>query len=162
MHYEFQMVPETVSPCPVIVSTFRLSQDPELRKRNIPALQSPLDGDDQVNGSLGIENPTSKADNKSQQKQETGELVLPEAAEQPKDSLPVPGTWSPLLTSVCLCTALALSAYACYRAYFHWCLSFPFFFFVCLFVTPCSLHQCCKVDLAGQSACFDSGTEWTF
>lgn len=39
--------------------------------------------------------------------------------QQPKENSPVPGTWSPLLTKVCLCTALALSAFACYRAYFH-------------------------------------------
>lgn len=90
-----------------------------LRQRNVAALQPPPDGAYEVDGPLGIENPTSKAKNKSQQEQETGELELPEAAEQPKDSLPVPGTWSPLLTNVCLCTALVLGAYACYRAYFH-------------------------------------------
>ncbi len=42
------------------------------------------------------------------------------------------GTWSPLLTSVFMCTVLAAGAYACYRTYFHWCLLFP----ICLFLYP--------------------------
>lgn len=29
------------------------------------------------------------------------------------------GAWSPLLTSVFMCTVLAVGAYACYRTYFH-------------------------------------------
>lgn len=29
------------------------------------------------------------------------------------------GAWSPLLTSVFMCTVLAAGAYACYRTYFH-------------------------------------------
>lgn len=86
---------------------------------------------------MGIQDHTSKAPTKSQQQHEAEEAEehespeSPGAAEQPKESCPVPGTWSPLLANVCLCTALALSAYVCYRAYFHWCLSF-----LLLFVPP--------------------------
>uniref|UniRef100_A0A671U658 Tyrosine-protein phosphatase non-receptor type n=1 Tax=Sparus aurata TaxID=8175 RepID=A0A671U658_SPAAU len=74
------------------------SQESELRKRNVAAPQAPT---------------------KSQQQHETEEQETPEAAVQQKENSPVPGTWAPLLTNVCLCTALALSAYVCYRAYFH-------------------------------------------
>ncbi|KAK0153622.1 Tyrosine-protein phosphatase non-receptor type 1 [Merluccius polli] len=30
-----------------------------------------------------------------------------------------PGSWSPVVVNVCLCTAFALSAYVCYRACYH-------------------------------------------
>ncbi|KAF1390121.1 hypothetical protein PFLUV_G00054820 [Perca fluviatilis] len=89
------------------------SQESALRKRNIAAPQPPPAGAEQLDDHMGIVDHTSKAPTKSQQ-QETEE-----AAEKPKESPPVPGTWSPLLTNVCLCTALALSAYVCYRACFH-------------------------------------------
>ncbi|XP_053173700.1 tyrosine-protein phosphatase non-receptor type 1-like [Scomber japonicus] len=101
------------------------SQEPNLRKRPIAVPQPPSDSDDQLDGHLGIQDCTSKAPTKSQQQHETEEHEspespeLPEAAEQPKENSPVPGTWSPLLANVCLGTALALSAYVCYRAYFH-------------------------------------------
>ncbi|XP_066558834.1 tyrosine-protein phosphatase non-receptor type 1 [Amia ocellicauda] len=42
-----------------------------------------------------------------------GAAVLEEDAEGPL------GAWKPLLANVCLCTALALGAYICYRACFH-------------------------------------------
>ncbi len=112
--------------------SFRSSQESELRKRNIAAPQPPPDSDDQLDGHMGTQDHTSKAPTKSQQPHETEEQELPEAVEQPKGSPPVPGTWSPLLVNTCLCTALALSAYVCYRAYFHWCLSLRL-----LFVPPC-------------------------
>lgn len=97
---------------------------------------------------MGIQDHTSKALTKSQQQHETEEQELPEAAEQPKESPPVPGTWPPLLVNVCLCTALALSAYVCYRAYFHWCLSF-----LLLFVPPCLSTDVAKwTRLANQPA----------
>lgn len=92
------------------------SQDSELRKRNIPAPQPPPDD---VGSHMEIQHHASEASTKSQQQHETKEQELPEAVEQPKENPPVPGTWSPLVTNVCLCTALALGAYACYRAYFH-------------------------------------------
>ncbi|KAI3357453.1 hypothetical protein L3Q82_015886 [Scortum barcoo] len=95
------------------------SQESELRKRNIAAPQPPLDSADQLDGPMGIQDQATEAPTKSQQQHETEEQELPEAAEQPKEIPPVPGTWSPLLANVCLCTALALSAYVCYRAYFH-------------------------------------------
>lgn len=98
---------------------------------------------------MGIQDHTSKAPTKCQQQQhEAEEQELPEAAEQPKESPPVPGTWSSLLVNVCLCTALALSAYVCYRAYFHWCLSF-----LLLFVPPCLSTDVAKwTRLANQPA----------
>ncbi|XP_028266738.1 tyrosine-protein phosphatase non-receptor type 1 isoform X1 [Parambassis ranga] len=89
------------------------TQESGLRMRNIAA---PPQGSDQLDDHVGIEDLTSKAPNKSHEPEEP---ELPEAAEQPNESSSVPGSWSPLLTNVCLCTALALSAYACYRAYFH-------------------------------------------
>ncbi|KAF3697216.1 Tyrosine-protein phosphatase non-receptor type 1 [Channa argus] len=76
-------------------------------------------GREQVDGFVAIQNLTTNAAPKSQQQHEAEEPQLAEAEEQSKQGSPVPGTWSPLLTNVCLCTALALSAYACYRAYFH-------------------------------------------
>ncbi|XP_029975219.1 tyrosine-protein phosphatase non-receptor type 1 [Salarias fasciatus] len=97
------------------------SQESGLRKRNMAAPEPPPDSD-QPHGHVGIHDFTSKAPNKSQQQQQQREVeepAPPEAAERPADGAPVPGTWSPLLTNVCLCTALALSAYVCYRAYFH-------------------------------------------
>lgn len=100
---------------------------------------------------MGIQDLTCSDPAKSQQLHETEENKEPklaEAAEQPKESSPVPGTWSPLLTNVCLCTALALSAYVCYRAYFHWYLSFLF-----LFVPPCLSTDVAKwTALASQPA----------
>lgn len=103
------------------IETRSLGSTPEseLRKRNIAAPQPPPHSADQIDGHMGVGDITSKAPNKSQQQHEVEQPELPEAAEQPKESSPVPGAWSPLLTNVCLCTALALSAYACYRAYFH-------------------------------------------
>lgn len=90
---------------------FSFSSSEKVRKR-MPAadsqpaadLQHARDGVAQSDGHLEIHDDTSFP-NKSEQ--------------QPKENSPMPGTWSPLLTKVCLCTALALSAFACYRAYFH-------------------------------------------
>ncbi|XP_026188741.1 tyrosine-protein phosphatase non-receptor type 1 [Mastacembelus armatus] len=99
-----------------------------LRQRNIIAPQPSSEGGDQVDGHMGIQELTSKAPAISQQEQQQQlqqpqhEMKEPEvtaAVKQPKENPPVPGTWSPLLTNVCLCMALALSAYVCYRTYFH-------------------------------------------
>ncbi|XP_051951012.1 tyrosine-protein phosphatase non-receptor type 1-like [Xyrauchen texanus] len=46
----------------------------------------------------------------------------PKPAHSPPKSQPsddAHGAWSPLLANVCLCTALVLGAYVCYRNYFH-------------------------------------------
>ncbi|KAM9855266.1 tyrosine-protein phosphatase non-receptor type 1 [Aulostomus maculatus] len=91
------------------------SQEPEVRKRTIAGPQPPPDCMDQLDGHMGIQDPTKS----QQQHQEMEEQEMPRAAEQLQDGSPVPGTWSPLLTNVCLCTAIALSAYVCYRAFFH-------------------------------------------
>lgn len=101
------------------LSSFRSSYEPILRKRTIA---DPPDGSDQHDGHVEVQDHTSRAPTKSQQQHEAEEHESPEsleAAEQPKERSPVPGTWSPLLANVCLGTALALSAYVCYRAYFH-------------------------------------------
>ncbi|KAM4737973.1 tyrosine-protein phosphatase non-receptor type 1 isoform 1-T1 [Anableps anableps] len=99
--------------------------DTELRKRNPAALEPPPDRRDLLDGHVGVRELTSSAPNKSQQQQqqqeeeEEEEKEEEEGPEQKKGSCPVPGAWSPLTARVCLCTALALSAYVCYRVYFH-------------------------------------------
>lgn len=100
--------------------SLRTSQESELRKRNFPAPQHPADGANQLDGHMGIQDDTSKAPTTFHQQHLTKEEELPEAEEEQKiEDFPEPGTWSPLLANVCLYTALALSAYVCYRAYFH-------------------------------------------
>ncbi|KAK5609036.1 Tyrosine-protein phosphatase non-receptor type 1 [Crenichthys baileyi] len=93
------------------------SQDTELRKRNPAAPEPPPDRGDLLDGHVGIQDLTPSAPNKSQQQEGTEELS--DRPEQPKGNSPMPGAWSPLTAHVCLCTALALSAYVCYRVYFH-------------------------------------------
>ncbi|KAK2897291.1 tyrosine-protein phosphatase non-receptor type 1 [Channa argus] len=100
-------------------NTLGSSPESVLRQRNFAVSQLPPDAGEQVDGFVAIQNLTTNAAPKSQQQHEAEEPQLAEAEEQSKQGSPVPGTWSPLLTNVCLCTALALSAYACYRAYFH-------------------------------------------
>ncbi|KAM7405130.1 hypothetical protein PAMP_012415 [Pampus punctatissimus] len=98
------------------------SSQESVRKRTIAASQPPPDGADQLDGHMEIQDHTSKAPAKSQQQHEAEEHEspeLPDAAQQPKENSPVPETWSPLLANVCLCTALCLTAYVCYRVYFH-------------------------------------------
>lgn len=95
------------------------SREPELRQRPTAAPEPPPRGADQPDGYIEIKDHTSRVPTKSQQQRETEKREPPYAVEQPKESSPVPGTWSPLIVNVCLCTALALSAYVCYRAYFH-------------------------------------------
>ncbi|XP_047206575.1 tyrosine-protein phosphatase non-receptor type 1 isoform X2 [Girardinichthys multiradiatus] len=93
------------------------SQDTELRKRNPVVPEPPPDKGDLLDGHVGIQDLTPSAPNKSQQQEGTEELS--DRPEQPKGNSPMPGAWSPLTVHVCLCTALALSAYICYRVYFH-------------------------------------------
>uniref|UniRef100_A0A1A7XLS5 Tyrosine-protein phosphatase non-receptor type n=1 Tax=Iconisemion striatum TaxID=60296 RepID=A0A1A7XLS5_9TELE len=85
----------------------------DLRRRNIVAAEPPPDRAGQPDWHVGIPHPA--APNTSQQE----ENEEPKAAEHPKESSPVPGSWSPFLVNVCLCTAVTLSAYIFYRAYFH-------------------------------------------
>ncbi|XP_038165253.1 tyrosine-protein phosphatase non-receptor type 1-like [Cyprinodon tularosa] len=93
------------------------SHDTELRKRNLAAPERPPEGGDLPHGHVGMQDLTSGALNKSQHQEATEEKS--EGAEQPKGGCPAPGLWPPLTAHVCLCTALALSAYVCYRVYFH-------------------------------------------
>ena len=96
--------------------------EPEVRKRtgvDIAAPQPPTDPSDQPDGLVGSkEEEASKAPPKPQRQYEIERQKLTQAAEQAGDSSPK-GTWTPLLANVCLCTALALGAYVCYRACFH-------------------------------------------
>ncbi|XP_029011980.1 tyrosine-protein phosphatase non-receptor type 1 isoform X1 [Betta splendens] len=99
------------------------SQDSILRQRNVVP-PPPAARDDQLDGCVGIQDLKSSVLTHSEQQQqheaeEKKEPKWSEAAAYPQEGSPVPGAWSPLLTNVCLCTALALSAYVCYRAYFH-------------------------------------------
>lgn len=92
-----------------LLSSFSSSQDSQLRQRNV-APPPPPDRGEQRDGSQAGQDPPSTAPTKSlQQEAEPGREA----------GAPEPGTWSPLLTNVCLCSALAVSAYVCYRAYFH-------------------------------------------
>lgn len=111
-----------------IIHCLGTSQEPELRKRILP------DGADQLDAQTRIPEDTSSVSTSShhhhqqqqqqQQQQQKNEAEEPECPEKTEEThrmedFPDPGTWSPFLTNVCLYTALALSAYACYRAYFH-------------------------------------------
>uniref|UniRef100_H3D4K7 Tyrosine-protein phosphatase non-receptor type n=1 Tax=Tetraodon nigroviridis TaxID=99883 RepID=H3D4K7_TETNG len=78
----------------------RASRGPEVRQRSAAP---PL--------------PPSDADRRLPESRDGASAPRTLAEERPKERLPEP--WSPLLTHVCLCTALAVGAYVCYRAYFH-------------------------------------------
>ncbi|XP_076022944.1 tyrosine-protein phosphatase non-receptor type 1 [Genypterus blacodes] len=96
------------------------SQDSQVRQRNVAALHPDPECVSQPECNTGIQDHTSKAPTKTQQQQnEAEEPEFPQAAAQSKENSPAPGPWSPLLANVCLCTAFALSAYVCYRVYFH-------------------------------------------
>ncbi|KAJ8369870.1 hypothetical protein SKAU_G00098980 [Synaphobranchus kaupii] len=58
--------------------------------------------------------PTEPSDGHTDLRAEERVEPTKEEAENPNG-----GAWTPLLANVCLCTALALSAYVCYRACFH-------------------------------------------
>ncbi|XP_014896664.1 tyrosine-protein phosphatase non-receptor type 1 [Poecilia latipinna] len=99
---------------PVETSQLRSPADTELRNRNPAAPELPPDRRD---GPVGIEDLTSGAPRKPQQGAAAEDGT--EGSEREKGTCPVPGAWSPLTAHVCLGTALALSAYVCYRVYFH-------------------------------------------
>ncbi|XP_046895807.1 tyrosine-protein phosphatase non-receptor type 1-like [Hypomesus transpacificus] len=103
------------------VHTRSAPPEPEVRRRtgvDIAAPQPPTDPFDQPDGLVGSKEEASKAPPKPQRQYEIERQKLTQAAEQAGDSSPK-GTWTPLLANVCLCTALALGAYVCYRACFH-------------------------------------------
>ncbi|XP_034028932.1 tyrosine-protein phosphatase non-receptor type 1 isoform X2 [Thalassophryne amazonica] len=103
----------------VEVRSLGLSQTSDLRQRNVGVSQPLSECADQPDCHTAVQDHTSKAYAQSQQQHDTEEEKLLQASVQPLDDSPVPGTWSPLLVSVCLCTAVAVSAYVCYRACFH-------------------------------------------
>eukprot|EP00066_Takifugu_rubripes_P002008 XP_003963616.2 PREDICTED: tyrosine-protein phosphatase non-receptor type 1 [Takifugu rubripes] len=94
----------------VEIRSLGASQGPELRQRSAAPPQPPPDAAKWVDGCAGSQDGASRA----QPPKEA-------AAERPKEgaAAPAPEPWSPLLTNACLCTALAVGAYVCYRAYFH-------------------------------------------
>lgn len=113
-----------------LVFSFSSSADTTVRKRNVAA--TPFLQGDQADGHMVGQDLTSEVSTKSQeqeeQQQETSKQKSAKTAEQPEGNSPAAAAWSPLVANVCLCTALALSAYVCYRVYFHWCLSSTFWF----------------------------------
>lgn len=100
----------------------RSSQDAELRRRTAAARPPPPGCTEQGDNSGAGAHQTPGVDQHQWEErmgeEERKEEFL-EAVEPPEESSTVPGSWSPLLTNVCLYTALAVSAYVCYRAYFH-------------------------------------------
>ncbi|XP_013991689.1 tyrosine-protein phosphatase non-receptor type 1 [Salmo salar] len=84
--------------------------------------QSPTVPADQPGGQVGSKEPDPKALMEPHQLHETETqqgLNQDQAAAAGDDSLEAQGAWTPLLANMCLCTALALGAYICYRACFH-------------------------------------------
>ncbi|XP_024231831.1 tyrosine-protein phosphatase non-receptor type 1 [Oncorhynchus tshawytscha] len=86
--------------------------------------QSSTVSSDQPDGQTGSKEPAPKAPTKPHRLHEPEKqqvLNQDQAAEQAAgdDSPEALGAWNPLLANVCLCTALALGAYVCYRACFH-------------------------------------------
>ncbi|XP_041701733.1 tyrosine-protein phosphatase non-receptor type 1 [Coregonus clupeaformis] len=85
---------------------------------------SPTVSADQPDGQAGSKEPAPKASTKPHRLYETETqqgLNQDQAAEQAAGDVSPEalGAWTPLLANVCLCTALALGAYVCYRACFH-------------------------------------------
>lgn len=91
------------------------STPPELRRRDVTSPEPPAD---QPDGLPGNKDRSSNSPTKPQPGAEKKERIQA-AAEHPGDCSAPQGSWSPLLANVCLCTALALGAYICYRACFH-------------------------------------------
>ncbi|KAG7216011.1 hypothetical protein INR49_003533, partial [Caranx melampygus] len=86
------------------------SLESELRQRNP---QPPPGRSDRA----GVEDLSSKPQQQVENVQEVEKVQEQESAEAAEPAKE--NSWSPLVANVCLCTALALSAYVCYRAYFH-------------------------------------------
>ncbi|XP_033825887.1 tyrosine-protein phosphatase non-receptor type 1-like [Periophthalmus magnuspinnatus] len=92
------------------------SKEPELRQRTISY------GANHVDDPAGVQDTNSTPSHHVHpysQEAKTGEPQCPKRETSKIEDVPEAGTWSPFLTNVCLYTAVALSAYACYRAYFH-------------------------------------------
>uniref|UniRef100_A0A3P8X5W9 protein-tyrosine-phosphatase n=1 Tax=Cynoglossus semilaevis TaxID=244447 RepID=A0A3P8X5W9_CYNSE len=66
-----------------------------------------------------VSTKSQEQEKQEEQEQETSKQKSAKTAEQPEGNSPAAAAWSPLVANVCLCTALALSAYVCYRVYFH-------------------------------------------
>ncbi|KAI1897102.1 hypothetical protein AGOR_G00079660 [Albula goreensis] len=97
------------------IRTHSLPPEPVLRRRQVQdGTSSPTDHPD---GHAAVTDQRAEGQvplAKQQQQQQEEEEEEGEGAEHPHG-----GAWTPLLANVCLCTALALGAYVCYRACFH-------------------------------------------
>ncbi|XP_077454564.1 tyrosine-protein phosphatase non-receptor type 1 [Stigmatopora argus] len=87
------------------------SEDTEVRRRTTVNPQPPPGGNEDTLG------PIPKAENKAQPQQDVERTEA--TIQQPVVAPTEPDSWSPLLANMCLCTGLALSAYVCYRAFYH-------------------------------------------
>ncbi|XP_077430554.1 tyrosine-protein phosphatase non-receptor type 1 [Vanacampus margaritifer] len=104
---------------PIEIHTLGSSQDSDLRRRTVVASQPPLNGAGQLDDHMEVQGPTSKSEAKAQLQHDMEQRQVAEAVQQLVETSAEPESWSPLLANVCLCTALALSAYVCYRAFYH-------------------------------------------
>ncbi|KAK5864247.1 hypothetical protein PBY51_001205 [Eleginops maclovinus] len=103
------------------------SLEPELRKRNLAAPPPPADiQKEDPPADIQKEDPPSAAPPKPprqplQPEEEEQEEKLQEPLEElvPPKAPPGPGSLSPLVTNVCLASALVVGAYVCYRACFQ-------------------------------------------
>ncbi|XP_072305313.1 tyrosine-protein phosphatase non-receptor type 1 [Eucyclogobius newberryi] len=110
---EQHFLPKTNEVTQQMVDCLGSSKEPELRQRIVP------DRADHVDGRVGIHDSTSEKSTLSQHHQEEEGETEKCPEQEALEDFPEAGTWSPFFTNVCLYTAVALSAYACYRAYFH-------------------------------------------
>lgn len=122
---ELCFCPENPQVTRQIIHCLGTSPESQLRKRILSDDGDELDGPTKIPQDVSGVSPSSQQQHQQKQPEpEQNEAEEPERPEKTEEShrtedFPDPGTWSPFLTNVCLYTALALSAYACYRAYFH-------------------------------------------
>ncbi|XP_057686246.1 tyrosine-protein phosphatase non-receptor type 1 isoform X2 [Corythoichthys intestinalis] len=99
---------------PLFFPEFRSSEDHELRRRTAVNPLPPPGGHEEPQGST----PQTEIKTHPQQdveQHQAKDTPIHQLVETPAE----PYNWSPLLANVCLCTGLALSAYVCYRAFYH-------------------------------------------
>ncbi|XP_061628830.1 tyrosine-protein phosphatase non-receptor type 1 isoform X2 [Phyllopteryx taeniolatus] len=97
---------------PVEIHSLGSSQDSQLRRRTTVASQPPPDDSTQLDDHVGVQGP-------SQLQHDTEQRRAADAIQQFVETSAEPDNWSPFLANVCLCTALVLSAYVCYRVFYH-------------------------------------------
>ncbi|XP_061530943.1 tyrosine-protein phosphatase non-receptor type 1 [Phycodurus eques] len=104
---------------PVEIHSLGSSQDSQLRRRTVVAPQPPPDDSTQPDDHVGVQGLTSKSETKAQLQHDTEQRQVADAIQQLVETSAEPDNWSPFLPNVCLCTALVLSAYVCYRVFYH-------------------------------------------